>query len=59
VAATLDQLAKDRPHRAERLKALSDEARKRAAEEWQWIAEHAGSGLDERSDESGESGAKA
>jgi hypothetical protein len=40
VAATLERLAKDRPHRAEHLRALSLAAREQAARERQWAQDH-------------------
>lgn len=45
VAATLERLAKDRPHRAEHLRALSLAAREQAARERRWAEDHgAGAG---------------
>ena len=40
VARTFDQMAEDFPHRAPRLKKLSQAAREHAASEKDWIAEH-------------------
>jgi hypothetical protein len=40
VAATMDTLAKQRPHQEEHLHALGDDARKQAARQRQWAEDH-------------------
>ena len=46
IAATMDWLASQQPERAERLRALSEAARKQAAEARQW-GEHRSDGADD------------
>lgn len=42
VAGTMEELASQRPHGSDRLRALGARARERAASERQWVADHAG-----------------